>query len=52
MRIAGCSLVMAPSGRFLVWTPDPSIKIALWAKAEIAETARLAYVETQKRVAV
>ncbi|SFQ63119.1 hypothetical protein SAMN05421853_11484 [Roseivivax halotolerans] len=52
MRIEGCSLVVAPNGRFVVWTPDPNIKVAQWAKAEIAETARLAYVETQKRVAV
>lgn len=23
MRIEGCSLVVAPNGRFVVWTPDP-----------------------------
>jgi hypothetical protein len=52
MRIEGCSLVVAPTGRFFVWTANPNIKIAQWAKAEIAETARLAYLEAQKRVAV
>jgi hypothetical protein len=51
MRIANCSLVVAPNGRFAVWTPAPSIKIAQWAKAEIAEAARQGYVEAQKRVA-
>jgi hypothetical protein len=52
MRIENCSLVLAPNGRLVVWTPDPSIKVAVWAKEEIAETARQAFVEAQMRVAV
>lgn len=52
MRIEDCKLVITPKGKFAVWTPDEAIKIAKWAKDELAETARLAYVEAQKLIAV
>lgn len=52
MRIEGCKLAVTPGGKFMLWTPDEAIKIMGWARAELAETARLAYVEAQKRVAV
>lgn len=52
MRIKNCSIVIAPNGRQLVWTPHESIKIAGWARDEIAETARQGFIEAQKRVAV
>lgn len=52
MRIEDCKLAITPKGKFVLWTPDEAIKIAGWAKDELAETARLAYVEAQKRVAV
>jgi len=39
-------------GKFVLWTPDEAIKIAGWAKEDLAETARQAFVHAQKRVAV
>lgn len=52
MRINDCKLAIATSGKFMAWTPDRSIRIASWARDEIAETARQAYVDAQKRMAV
>ena len=52
MRIEDCKLVIKPKGNFVLWTPDEAIKIAGWAKDELAETARLAFVDAQKRIAV
>jgi len=52
MRIEDCKLAITPKGTFALWTPDEAIKIAGWAKDELAETARLAFVEAQRRVAV
>ncbi|MEI4262334.1 hypothetical protein [Roseovarius sp. D0-M9] len=28
LRIVGCSLVRAPNGRLLIWTPSPDVKVA------------------------
>lgn len=52
MRIEECRLAITPGGKFVLWTPDEAIKIMGWAKDELAETARLAYVEAQRRIAV
>jgi hypothetical protein len=52
MRIEDCKLAITPGGKFVLWTPDEAIKIAGWAKDELAETARQAFVHAQKRVAV
>jgi len=52
MRIEDCKLVITPKGTFTLWTPDEAIKVMGWAKAELSETARLAYVDAQMRVAV
>lgn len=52
MRIEDCKLVLSPGGKYLIWTPDEAIKIMGWARQELAETARQALVEAQKRVAV
>jgi hypothetical protein len=52
MRIEDCKLAIAPGGKFVLWTPDEAIKIAGWAKNELAETARQAFVDAQKRVTV
>ena len=52
MRIEECKLVVTPKGTFALWTPDEAIKIMGWAKPELAETARQAYVDAQKRIAV
>tara|TARA_R100001369_G_scaffold86440_1_gene120951 strand:- start:274 stop:537 length:264 start_codon:yes stop_codon:yes gene_type:complete len=50
MRIEDCKLAITPKGKFVLWTPDEAIKIAGWARDELAGTARLAYVEAQKRI--
>jgi hypothetical protein len=52
MRIEDCKLVVTPGGKFVLWTPDETIKIAGWAKDELAETARQAFADAQKRVAI
>lgn len=52
MRIEDCKLAITPKGKFVLWTPDEAIKIAGWAKDELAETARQAFVDAQKRIAV
>jgi hypothetical protein len=52
MRIEDCKLAITPGGKFVLWTPDEAIKIAGWAKDELAETARQAFVDVQNRVAV
>jgi hypothetical protein len=52
MRIEDCKLAITPKGKFVLWTPDEAIKIAGWAKDDLAETARLAFVDAQKRIAV
>lgn len=52
MRIEECKLVITPGGKFVLWTPDEAIKVMGWAKGELAETARLAFVEAQRRVVV
>lgn len=51
-RIADCRLAITPKGTFVFWVPDKSIRIMGWAKDELAETARLAYVDAQKQIAV
>jgi hypothetical protein len=52
MRIEDCKLAITPKGTFVLWTPDEAIKIAGWAKDELAETARQAFVDAQKRMVV
>jgi len=52
MRIEDCKLAITPKGTFALWTPDEAIKIAGWAKDELAETARQAFVDAQKQIAV
>ncbi|MGR3477403.1 hypothetical protein [Sulfitobacter sp.] len=52
LRIEGCKLAISPRGRFLLWTPDKAIRLMSWAKDDLAETARLAYVAGQQRIAV
>ena len=52
LRIQGCRLVLAPGGsRFVVWLPSGDIRIAQRHQEEVAETARHAFIEAQKRVA-
>lgn len=52
MRIEDCKLVITPKGTFVLWTPNEAIRIMGWAKDQLAETARQAFVETQKKIAV
>jgi hypothetical protein len=52
MRIEDCKLAITPGGKFVLWTPDEAIKIAGWAKEELAETARLAYCEGVNPLAI
>ena len=52
LRVTDCKLVISPKGNFVVWFLSPGIKVAEWAKHEIAETARQGYVDAQMRIAV
>ena len=38
LRIVGCSLVRAPNGRLLIWTPSPDVKVArCWQDDVVAQ---------------
>tara|TARA_R110000851_G_scaffold159249_1_gene302502 strand:+ start:132 stop:401 length:270 start_codon:yes stop_codon:yes gene_type:complete len=52
LRIEGCKLAISPRGRFLLWTPDKTVRLMSWAKNDLAETARAAFVDAQKRISV
>ena len=52
LRIEDCKLVITPNGTFGIWTPDEAIRVMGWAKHDLAEVARKAFVEAQMRMAV
>jgi hypothetical protein len=52
LRIEGCKLAINSNGKFLLWTPDKAVRLMSWAKNDLAETARAAFVDAQKRIAV
>lgn len=47
LRIVGCSLVRAPNGRLMVWTPSPEVKVARCWRDDLVKQV-LREIETAK----
>ena len=47
LRVVGCSLVRAPNGRLLIWTPSPDVKVARCWRDDLVKQV-LREIETAK----